>query len=108
MILRRRSRSCSSGKTSNASAASGTGPITSVIPTTEDGYVYIRLGKAYSTSNIDLEPVHEVKWFHNGKFCAYTGDDLPSVSASDNGKFLMVSDGKWVAQAMPQANGQSF
>ena len=33
---------------------------------------------------------------------------LPSVSASDNGKFLRVENGAWAAVTIPNANGQSF
>lgn len=33
---------------------------------------------------------------------------LPSVSSSDNGKFLRVVDGAWAAASLPSANGVSF
>lgn len=33
---------------------------------------------------------------------------LPSVSASDNGKFLVVDNGAWAAVTVPSANGVSF
>ena len=33
---------------------------------------------------------------------------LPTVSATDNGKFLRVVNGAWVAQTIPSAEGASF
>ena len=33
---------------------------------------------------------------------------LPSVTSSDNGKFLQVSNGAWAAVTVPNANGVSF
>ena len=35
-------------------------------------------------------------------------DDLPTVTASDNGKFLRVVNGAWTAQAVPAAESSSF
>lgn len=35
-------------------------------------------------------------------------DELPSVSASDNGKFLRVVNGIWQASTVPSAEGASF
>lgn len=37
-----------------------------------------------------------------------SGDDLPSVTASDNGKFLRVVNGAWAAQTVPSAESNSF
>ena len=34
--------------------------------------------------------------------------ELPAVTASDNGKFLRVVSGAWVAESIPNANGGSF
>lgn len=34
--------------------------------------------------------------------------ELPTVTASDNGKFLRVVSGAWAAAAIPNANGGSF
>ena len=35
-------------------------------------------------------------------------NELPAVTASDNGKFLRVVSGAWVAESIPNANGGSF
>ena len=34
--------------------------------------------------------------------------ELPNVTTADNGKFLRVVNGKWVAMAIANANGGSF
>lgn len=36
------------------------------------------------------------------------GSELPSVTSSDNGKFLRVVNGAWAAATVPDANGVSF
>lgn len=36
------------------------------------------------------------------------GDELPTVTSSDNGKVLMVVSGSWAAAAISSANGVSF
>lgn len=36
------------------------------------------------------------------------GSGLPSVTSSDNGKFLRVVNGAWAAASVPSANGVSF
>lgn len=50
--------------------------IVSALPTTNDGYIYIFLGTAYSTTAMELLPVHPVYW-HDG-----TGIRLWTGSAS--------------------------
>ena len=45
-----------------------TSPITQTEPTSEDGYTYIYLGQAYSTTNFYLLPDHPIYMFKNGKF----------------------------------------
>lgn len=44
----------------------------------------------------------------NGKTGAVTVREVPSVTAADNGKFLRVVNGKWVAVAIADANGVNF
>lgn len=34
--------------------------------------------------------------------------ELPSVTTSDNGKFLRVENGKWTAQSISSAEGVSY
>lgn len=44
----------------------------------------------------------------NGKTGAVTVREVPSVTASDNGKFLRVVNAAWSAETIPSANGGSF
>lgn len=44
----------------------------------------------------------------NGQTGAVTVHEVPTVTASDNGKFLRVVNGAWTAVAIPDANGGSF
>jgi hypothetical protein len=44
----------------------------------------------------------------NGKTGAVKVREVPAVTASDNGKFLRVVNGTWVAVAIADANGVNF
>ena len=44
----------------------------------------------------------------NGQTGAVTVHEVPAVTATDNGKFLRVVNGAWVAVAIANANGGSF
>lgn len=59
--------------------------IVSALPTTNDGYIYIFLGTAYSTTAMELLPVHPVYW-HDG-----TGIRLWTGSASSGGSSVSVT-----------------
>lgn len=39
---------------------------------------------------------------------AWGTKELPTVTATDNGKFLRVVSGAWAAAEIPNANGGSF
>ena len=58
----------------------------------------------YSAKNPPPYPVTSV----NGKTGAVTVHEVPTVTTSDNGKFLRVVNGAWAAVAIPDANGGSF
>lgn len=60
--------------------------------------------KQYSASNPPPYPVTSV----NGKTGAVTVSSLPTVSATDNGKFLRVVNGAWAADTVPSAGGVAF
>lgn len=51
-----------------------TTPLTQTLPSTEDGYEYIRLGYAYSTTALWLEPVHPIFAYRNGVLREVGGD----------------------------------
>ena len=87
-------------------------PYTQTLPTTDDTHIYILLGIAYNATNIELLATHPVYCFMNGRLQMWTGNNdapvLPSVSASDNDKFLRVVNGAWAAVTVPNASGNSF
>ena len=56
------------------------------------------------TDYLKTAPVTSV----NGKTGAVKVREVPSVTASDNGKFLRVVNGAWSAETIPSANGGSF
>lgn len=87
-----------------------TTPFVQALPSTEDGKIYIFLGIAYSATNIELVPEHPVYYYRNGCIRLWTNQapELPAVTSSDNGKFLVVSNGSWSAVTVPNANGNSF
>ena len=58
----------------------------------------------YSAQNPPPYPVTSV----NGKTGDVTIGEVPSVTASDNGKFLRVVNGAWAAVSISDANGVSF
>nr|DAE69064.1 MAG TPA: hypothetical protein [Caudoviricetes sp.] len=59
---------------------------------------------AAGTDYLKTAPVTSV----NGKTGAVTVREVPSVTASDNGKFLRVVNGAWTAVEIANANGGSF
>ncbi len=58
---------------------------------------------AYTGAQID-EAIRDV--MDNKK--EWSEKELPTVTASDNGKFLRVVNGAWSAAAIDNANGGSF
>lgn len=56
------------------------------------------------TDYLETAPVTSV----NGKTGAVEIRELPSVTTSDNGKFLRVVSGAWAVVAIDNANGGSF
>ena len=60
--------------------------------------------KQYSASNPPPYPVTSV----NGHTGAVTVHEVPTVTTTDNGKFLRVVNGAWAAVAIADANGVKF
>ena len=60
--------------------------------------------RQYSASNPPPYPVTSV----NGHTGAITIREVPAVTTADNGKFLRVVNGAWVAVEIANANGGSF
>lgn len=57
------------------------------LPASKDGYIYIYLGQAYSTTNIELRPEHPVYWHDGNGIRLWTGAE-PST-----GDYLPLSGG---------------
>lgn len=75
-----------------------TEPITQILPTTVDGKIYIYLGHAYSTSAIELHPVHPIYYYKNGVLSLYTAEPNATttsaglMSASDKSKLDGITE----------------
>ena len=97
---------------SKAETALQTAPVTSVNSKTGAvtlGKSDVGLGnvdnvRQYSATNPPPYPVTSV----NGHTGAITVHEVPAVTAADNGKFLRVVNGAWVAVEITNANGGSF
>lgn len=55
-----------SPQTDGSAIIDATTPYVQDLPTTEDGYIYIYLGVAYSATQIELTLEHPVKWYKDG------------------------------------------
>ena len=60
--------------------------------------------KQYSATNPPPYPVTSV----NGHTGTVTVPELPTVTSTDDGKFLRVVSGAWAAASVPDANGGAF
>lgn len=54
-----------------AKLATAVAPITQTLPTSEDGYIYIKLGHACSTSNVSMTYDHPIYWYKDGAVQPY-------------------------------------
>lgn len=74
-------------------------PYVTALPSTEDGKIYIYLGRTYSATSIELLMNHPVYYYKNGSIREWTHQptELPAVTSSDNGKVLGVENGAWAA-----------
>lgn len=50
-------------------------PYTQTLPTTEDGKIYIYLGRAYNTTNFEITIKHPVYYYKGGALREWTNDD---------------------------------
>ena len=65
------------------SALSGGHPLTQTLPTTADNYVYLHLGTAYSAYQLQLEIIHPMYEYKNGKLREYISETGGGGSATD-------------------------
>ena len=70
----------------NASAqatGANAGPISQILPTSEDGFVYIKLGHAYDTYRTSLTWDHPMYWYKNNAVRPYTtGRGISGITRS--------------------------
>ena len=66
---------------SDGSAKLASNPIAKALPTTQDGHIYIFLGKAVNTTNIELYPYHPIYWYKGGRVRYFTKSDLNNNGA---------------------------
>lgn len=57
-------------------------PLTQTEPTTADGYEYLYLGTAYSTTRLYLEPYHPIYAYTGNKFTRINGREITGLSVS--------------------------
>lgn len=80
----------------NGSAKISSTPYTQSLPSANDTHIYILLGIAYNSTNIELLPYHPVYCFMNGSLQLWTGPQpmLPAFDAvADEGKTLKIVNG---------------
>lgn len=75
-------------------------PYVQTLPSTEDGKIYIFLGRADSATLFELTMNHPVYYYKDGAIRlwtnpAATGSGLPEVTSTDNDKVLKVVNGDW-------------
>lgn len=87
-----------------------TAPVVQTLPSTNDGFIYIYLGIATSTTAFELSAEHPVLYHDGTGVRLWTGKEiptgLPTVSSTDNGKILQVVNGTWTATSLPTYNGE--
>ena len=59
-------------------------PIVTELPSTADGYVYVYLGRAYSTYNMELDVEHPIYEFKDGKIRLWSGVDLSGYALASS------------------------
>lgn len=67
--------------------------IVSALPTTNDGYIYIFLGTAYSTTAMELLPVHPVYWHDGTGIRLWTGSASSGATAMTDTEVIAAVDG---------------
>lgn len=66
--------------------------IVSALPTTNDGYIYIFLGTAYSTTAMELLPVHPVYWHDGTGIRLWTGSASSGATAMTDAEIEAAVD----------------
>lgn len=64
---------------SNGKAKLAANPISQTLPSTEDGFIYIRLGQAFDTYRIALDIVKPIYYFKDGAIRQWTNQDTTAL-----------------------------
>lgn len=100
------------GNNANADATgAAAGPITQDLPNTNDGYIYIKLGHAYSTTNIILTQEHPIFFYKNGALRMYTPDAATAAAANittTTNSITFYNDTYGTFDYLSSANGAIF
>lgn len=83
------------------------GPLSQIIPETENGLLYIYLGYAYPDTypyRINLNPMHPIYYYAGGRIRVFGGEQLSSWSDVTGKPFTSVGDGLTVASNVLKAN----
>lgn len=91
----------------NGSAKISSTPYTQSLPSANDSHIFILLGIAYNSTNIELLPYHPVYCFMNGSIRLWTGPQtadqaLPPPNGDDNGQTVYIKAGSWVKGYLPR------
>lgn len=68
-----------------------TNPYVQALPTTEDGFVYIFLGIAISTTQIELFKDHPVYWYKGGAVRQWTGQPYIPEAPTTDGTYTLTA-----------------
>lgn len=90
--------------------------IVQALPNTDDGYVYIYLGKAYDTYRISLDINHPIYYYKDNQIKLWTNNNIIknlsgltdiTISSPTNGQILMYNSttSKWENTSLPIYNG---
>lgn len=66
--------------TANGYAVLASPPLTKTLPTSADGKIYIYLGQAYSTTNIEMSPTHPIYYYRAGSLRVWTNREVGAAS----------------------------
>ena len=69
---------------------------TQTLPTTEDGKIYILLGIAYSTYQIQWNNCHPVYWYKDGKLKLYSSQVIPTKTSDLTNDSNFIQDSSYV------------
>ena len=63
-------------------AAGNSSALTTTLPNSADGLIYIYLGQAYSTTNIELSPFHPIYYYKNGAIRTWNNPEVTAASST--------------------------